>query len=401
MDTTNLSLKIRTLAKQYLQEFIAVRRHIHQHPELSYQEFQTSNYIKQQLQELGIPFQVLAKTGVVGLIQGKDPHKRTVALRADMDALPIIEENQVPYCSKNKGVMHACGHDVHTACLLGAAKILQTLKEEWYGTIKLIFQLGEEKNPGGASLMIQEGVLENPTPSCIFGLHVHTDLEVGKISMVAGPCMASADEIYVTVKGQGGSIGLRHQLVDTPLITSQIILSLQQIISRRRPTFSPSVLSISSITGGDSFDTIPSSMSLKGTFRALDNDWRLKAHDLIKQTVTGVAHALGGEVDLSIDKGYPVLVNNPQLYEHSKQQAIDFLGKEQVLETEIRLGAEDFSYYAQKIPACFYRLGVRSSNKKSIPPVHTALFDIDEQAIETGMAMMSLFGAIGDFKKNS
>jgi len=385
--------KIKSLAKKYSPEFIEVRHHLHAHPELSYQEFETSKFVQNKLAELGIPFEVIATTGVVGLIKGKNPEKRIIALRADMDALPIKEENDVPYKSKNEGVMHACGHDVHTTCLLGAAKILNELKNEWEGTIKLIFQPGEEKNPGGASLMIKDGVLENPKPSGIIAMHVHTGMPVGKLSFRSGKVMASADELYFTIKGKGGHAASPHLCVDPILIASQLIISLQQVVSRNSNPFNPSVLSITSVHGGATTNVIPTEVKLMGTFRAMDEAWREQAHELITKISTDLVHSMGGEVDIHIDKGYPAVINNEQLNEVARNAAEEFSGKENVEETELRMGAEDFGYYAQQIPACFYRLGVMNKEKGIISGVHTSTFNIDENAIEVGMGIMAWLGS--------
>src|SRR5215469_2959626 len=284
--STMLKERIRLLARQYAPDFIAIRHHLHAHPELSYQEFQTSAFVRQQLTKLGIPFEVMAGTGVVGLLKGKNADSRVIALRADMDALPIKEENDVPYRSTNEGVMHACGHDVHTTVLLGAARILEELKGDWEGTVKLIFQPGEEKNPGGASLMIKEGVLKEPTPQAIFGLHVHPGLETGKLSFRGGMVMASADELYITIKGKGGHAAAPHQTVDTVLVASHLVVALQQVISRNRNPLSPSVLSITSFQGGHTTNVIPSEVKLMGTFRAMDEEWRFRAHGLIRKQAT-------------------------------------------------------------------------------------------------------------------
>jgi len=384
---------IQSLAKQFAPEFIAVRHHLHSHPELSYQEFETSKYVQGKLKEFGIPFEVKATTGVVGLIKGKNPESRIIALRADMDALPILEENDLPYKSQNPGVMHACGHDVHTTCLLGAAKILQELKNEWEGTIKLIFQPGEEKNPGGASLMIKDGVLENPKPQGILALHVHTAMEVGKLSFRGGQVMASADELYITVKGKGGHAASPHLVVDPILIASHLIIALQQIISRNNNPFNPSVLSISAINGGNTTNVIPNEVKLMGTFRAMDEEWRFKAHELIRQTAENLTRSMGGDVLLHIDVGYPCVMNNEQLSNNARQLAETFQGAENVSETELRMGAEDFGYYAQQIPACFYRLGTMNKSKGIISGVHTPTFNIDEDAIENGMGMMAWLGS--------
>ena len=391
--------KIKALAKQYAPDFIEVRHHLHAHPELSYQEFETSKFVQQKLNGYGIPFEIKATTGVIGLIKGKNPDKRVIALRADMDALPIKEENDIPYKSMNEGIMHACGHDVHTTCLLGAAKILNEIKDEWEGTVKLIFQPGEEKNPGGASLLINEGVLENPRPSSIFGLHVHPGLAVGKMSFRSGKVMASADEIYITIKGKGGHAASPHLCIDPVLIASHLIISLQQIASRNNNPHNPTVLSITSIQGGATTNVIPAEVKLKGTFRAMDEEWRFKAHELIRTLSTNLVKSMGGEIDLLIDVGYPSVYNNEALHEHAKQKAEIFIGASNVEETEKRMGAEDFGYYTQLIPGCFYRLGVMNEAKGIVSGVHTPTFNIDESAIETGMGMMAWLGATSSFIK--
>jgi amidohydrolase len=389
--------KIKALAKQYAPEFIEVRHHLHAHPELSYQEFETSKFVQQKLKEFGIAFEIKATTGVVGLIKGKNPGKRIIALRADMDALPIKEENDVPYRSKNEGVMHACGHDVHTTCLLGAAKMLNELKNEWEGTVKLIFQPGEERNPGGASLMIKDGVLENPKPQAIFAMHVHPGLELGKLSFRAGKVMASADELYITIKGKGGHAASPHLCIDPILIASHLIISLQQLISRNNNPFNPSVLSISSFQGGNTTNVIPNEVKLLGTFRAMNEEWRFRAHELIRKLATDLVYSMGGEIDLHIDVGYPAVHNNEQLNEIAKKKAQEYIGANKVEETELRMGAEDFGYYALQIPACFYRVGVMNAAKGITSGVHTPTFNIDENAIEIGMGIMAWLGSSANF----
>lgn len=384
---------IKSLAKKYASEFIEVRHHLHAHPELSYQEFETSKFVQGKLKELEIPFEIKATTGVVGLIKGKNPDKRIIALRADMDALPIKEENDIPYKSKNEGVMHACGHDVHTSCLLGAARILNELKNEWEGTVKLIFQPGEEKNPGGASLMIKDGVLENPKPQAIFALHVNTILEVGKLSFRSGKVMASADEIYITVKGKGGHAASPHLTIDPILISSHLIIALQQLISRNNNPFNPSVLSITSFNGGNTTNVIPNEVKLMGTFRSMDEEWRFKAHELIRQTAENLTRSMGADVDLHIDVGYPCVMNDEKVNSDARKKAEEFMGTENITETELRMGAEDFGYYAQQIPACFYRLGTMNKAKGITAGVHTPVFNIDESAIEIGMGMMAWLGS--------
>ncbi len=389
----SIQQQIKNLAKKYAAEIISIRHQLHANPELSYQEFETSKFIQQQLTALNIPFEIKATTGVIGLLKGKNPEKRVVALRADMDALPISEENDIPYKSTNPGVMHACGHDVHTSCLLGAAKILSELKNEWEGTVKLIFQPGEEKNPGGASILIKEGVLENPAPKNIFGMHVHTTLEKGKLSFRSGMVMASADEIYITIKGKGGHAASPHLTADTILIASNLIVSLQQLISRNNSPFNPSVLSITSIHGGNTTNVIPSEVKLMGTFRAMNEEWRYKAHELIKTMATQMVESMGAEIDLKIDIGYPSVLNNEALTVAATKTAETFVGKENVEETELRMGAEDFAFYSHKIPGCFFRLGTANIAKGITAGVHTPKFNIDEDAIEIGMGMMALLGA--------
>ena len=392
-----LKQTIQQLAAKYKEEFIQVRRYLHAHPELSYQEFETSKFVQEKLTELNIPFTVMATTGVVGIIEGNNPDARVIALRADMDALPINEENDVEYKSTKKGIMHACGHDVHTTCLLGAAKILNETKNNWEGTVKLIFQPGEERNPGGASYMIRDGALENPKPQGIIGLHVHPGLNIGKLSFRKGRVMASADEIYITIKSKGGHAAAPHLTADTVLIASHLIVSLQQIISRNNNPTSPSVLSICSIQGGHTTNVIPSEIKLMGTFRAMDETWRYKAHELITKQAKAIVEGMGAEIELKIDVGYPTVDNDPVFTTETWKQADEYFGKENVLETELRMGAEDFGYYTQIIPGCFFRLGVKNEINGIVHNVHTPKFNIDEQAIEYGIGTMAWFGATVQF----
>jgi hippurate hydrolase len=384
---------IKRLAGDYTADALAIRHHLHAHPELSYQEFETSAYIQRQLTEYGVPHTVMATTGVVGIIEGKNPGSRIIALRADIDALPIKEENQVPYKSRNEGVMHACGHDVHTTCLLGAARILQQLRNEWEGTVKLIFQPGEERNPGGASIMIREGVLENPAPEAIFGLHVHPQMEVGKLSFRSGKVMASADEIYITIKGKGGHAAAPHWTTDIILVASHLVVALQQIVSRNSSPFSPSVLSICSFQGGYTTNVIPTEVKLMGTFRTMDESWRFKAHELIEKQARAITTGMGADIDFRIDVGYPTVYNHEALNHIAVELAEAYMGKDKVLETELRMGAEDFGYYSQHIPGCFYRLGTGNIGKGITSGVHTPTFNVDETAIPIGMGIMAWLGA--------
>lgn len=377
------------MANRYAPEFIGIRQHLHAHPELSFKEYNTSGFIQEKLTEFGIPFRAgVAGTGIVAMIEGK-PSGKVIALRADMDALPIKEANEVPYKSKNEGVMHACGHDVHTTCILGAAKILQELKAQWDGTVKILFQPGEEKHPGGASLMIKDGALENPRPQAILGMHVLPDMETGRLGFRGGMYMASADEIYFTVRGKGGHAAAPDLTADTILVASQLVVSLQQVISRDRNPFSPSVLSVCAFNGGFTTNVIPAEVKLMGTFRAMDEAWRFKAHELIKKQAAGIAQATGAEIEVNILVGYPCVYNNEAVTEKARRLSVDYLGGANVVDTELRMGAEDFAFYSQVVPACFFRLGTGNKAKGIVSGVHTPTFDIDESAIETGMGAMA------------
>lgn len=384
-----LQEKIQQLAKKYFSEVQANRRHLHSHPELSFQEFETAKFIAQKLQSYQIPFQAgVAGTGLVAYIEGKNPDSKLTALRADIDALPIIEANDVPYKSKNEGVMHACGHDVHTASLLGAARILNELRNEFEGTIKLLFQPGEEKIPGGASLMIQEGVLQ-PKPQAVLGQHVMPLLPVGKVGFREGMYMASADELYVRVIGKGGHGAMPENCIDPVLIASHIIIALQQIVSRNAPPKIPSVLSFGKVIAQGATNIIPNEVYLEGTFRTFDEEWRSLAHQKMVKIAQSIAEGMGGACEFEVRRGYPFLKNNPELTQKAKQAAIAYLGEDNVVDLDIWLAAEDFAYYSQVADACFYRLGTRNESKGIVSGVHTPTFDIDEQALEIGAGLMA------------
>jgi amidohydrolase len=382
--------KIKALAKAQLAEAIATRRHLHSHPELSFQEHNTAAFVAQKLQEIGIKHQTgVANTGLVGLIEGRNPSKRVVALRADMDALPITETNEVPYKSQNPGVMHACGHDAHTTSLLGVAKILHTLREEFEGTVKLIFQPAEEKLPGGASLMIKEGVLENPTPAGIIGQHVMPQIDAGKVGFRKGMYMASTDEIYVTVKGKGGHGAMPHLNIDPVLITAHIIVALQQIVSRNAKPNTPSVLSFGKVIANGATNVIPNEVKMEGTFRTLDEQWRTDAHVKMIKMAESIAEGMGGSCEFNVVRGYPYLINDEALTERAITHAKEYMGAENVEELDIWMAAEDFSFYSQAIAGCFYRLGTRNEARGITSSVHTPTFDIEESALETGMGLMA------------
>lgn len=381
--------KIQELAASIFNDVVGCRQHIHANPELSYQEFETSKFVKDKLSAWGIEFTDCANTGVVGLIKGNLPSDKVIALRADMDALPILEANDKPYASKNPGVMHACGHDVHTSSLLGSAYILNQLKDEFGGTIKLIFQPAEELLPGGASIMIKEGVLENPKPNYIVGQHVMPLIESGKVGFRSGIYMASTDELYVTVTGKGGHGAQPHQNIDPVLIASHIIIALQQIVSRNADPRLPSVLSFGKVTANGATNIIPNEVKIEGTFRTLDEDWRAEAHKRMKKMAEGIAEAMGGSCDFDIHKGYPFLINEEKLTANARSFAEEFLGKENVIDLDIWMAAEDFSFYSQVTDACFYRLGTGNAAKDTQYSVHTPKFDIDEDALKISTGLMA------------
>lgn len=394
-----LKERIKALAKELKEEVIATRRHLHANPELSYQEYKTSEFVKGKLEELGVlKLEQKADTGWSALIEGKNPGKKVIALRADMDALPIIEANDVPYKSKNKGVMHACGHDAHTASLLGAAKILNEVKDQFEGTIKLIFQPGEEVAPGGASLMIKDKVLENPRPSGIIGQHVMPLIPAGKVGFRQGLYMASADELYVTVKGKGGHGAMPETLIDPVLIASHMIVALQQIVSRAASPKIPSVLSFGRVEALGATNVIPNEVKIQGTFRTLNEEWRAKAHKKMLQIAHGIVEGMGGELDFEIKKGYPFLKNDPELTKRATTAAKDYLGEENVVDLDLWMAAEDFAYYSQEIDGCFYRLGTRNEERGIVSGVHTPTFDIEEDALEIGAGLMAWL-AVSELQK--
>ena len=383
--------QIQALARQFHADTVANRRHLHAHPELSFQEVQTGKFVAARLAELGIEHKHgIATNGVVALIKGKNPRKRIIALRGDMDALPIREANNVPYKSQNEGVMHACGHDVHTSSLLGTARILHELRGQFEGTVKCIFQPAEEKLPGGASIMIREGVLESPRPTSIFGQHVHPPLRAGMIGLKPGIYMASADEIYVTVKGRGGHGAMPHECIDPVSITAQLIVSLQQIISRYADPGIPTVLTFGKINSvGGATNVIPNEVKMEGTFRTMNEKWRAEAHKRMKKMAETIAKSMGAACEFNIVKGYPVLYNHEELTLRTKKWAVEFLGKDKVVDLPLRMTAEDFAYFSQAMPACFYRLGTGNPERGITSPIHTDTFDIDESALETGVGLMA------------
>ena len=380
--------RIQQLAAAHAADTVAVRRHLHAHPELSFQETNTAAFVTKELQKLGLQPRAIANTGVVALIEGR-PGGPTVALRADMDALPIIEANDVPYKSTVSGVMHACGHDVHTASLLGAARILNELKGEFQGSVKLMFQPGEERLPGGASLMIKEGVLENPRPASVLGQHVFPHLPAGKIGVRPGRYMASTDELYLTIRGKGGHGAMPEMNLDPVLVAAHIIVAAQQIVSRRANPKIPSVLSFGKVIANGATNIIPNEVYLEGTFRTLNEAWRDEAHGHLRTLCEGLAASMGAVCELEIRRGYPYLENEPALTARVRAAAEAYLGPENVVDLDQWMAAEDFAYFSQAAPACFYRLGTRHADGRFASSVHTPTFDIDEQALATGPGLMA------------
>jgi len=381
--------QIQQLSQKIFEEVVANRRYLHSHPELSFQEVQTSAFIAGKLDELGLQYQKMADNGLVALIRGERPSDNVVALRADMDALPITETNDVPYKSRNTGVMHACGHDAHTSSLLGTAKILTELKSQFGGTIKLIFQPAEERLPGGASLMIKEGVLENPKPQAVLGQHVMPLIDAGQVGFRAGKYMASTDELYVTVKGKGGHGAQPQQNIDPVIITAHILTALQTLVSRAADPKSPTVLSFGKVIANGATNVIPNEVYLEGTFRTMDEQWRKDAHIKMKKMAEGIAESMGGSCDFNIMHGYPFLVNEEKLTASARSHAEDYLGKENVLDLDLWMAAEDFAYFSQAADSCFYRLGTRNESRGITSSVHTPTFDVDEEAFKISTGLMA------------
>ena len=380
--------KIKQLAESIFDEVVSIRRHLHKNPELSFNEYKTSAYIKSVLSAWDIPFtEDIADTGIVVLLKGNNPSSSTIALRADFDALPIVEENEVDYCSVNNGVMHACGHDAHTASLLGAINILNTLKAEWEGSVKCIFQPAEEMLPGGAQQMIKEGVLENPKVEKMLGQHVFPDLEVGKVGFRPGKYMASTDELHIAIIGKGGHASLPEKYNSPLLAAAKLITALDEFSKKEKDR--PCVLAIGFIEGLGSTNVIPEQVKLKGTLRAMDEDFRIKTHEKMLAISSAVAETYSLTIDFDIRKGYPCLVNDEAVTKKSIVFAKEYMGTENVIDLPIRMTAEDFSYYSHQVPSCFYRLGTANKSKGITHGLHTSRFNIDESSLKVGMGLMA------------
>lgn len=390
---TNLHHLIREKAAEIFEKVKAYREHMHRYPELSYQETETMKFVSKTLDELGISNETgIGKTGVVAIIKNSSHSDESpcIALRADLDALPIQEENEIAFKSTVEGVMHACGHDVHTSILLGTAEILHSMKEELPYPVKLIFQPGEEKNPGGATLMIADNVLHDPEVKEMYALHVFPEMEVGKVGFRQGLYMASCDEIHLTIHGKGGHGANPHQCIDPIVIGANIVTQLQQIVSRKCDPKIPCVLTFGHFEAIGATNVIPSHAHLKGTFRTMDENWRAEALQLIDSQIHSIVEIQGGTVELEISKGYPYLENDPLITNKLKEKSVAFLGSDKVEDLPIRLTSEDFAFYSHEVPVCFFRLGVRNESKGITYGVHHPKFNIDDEALKIGMEIMSL-----------
>jgi amidohydrolase len=391
--------QIKHLAQQYFKEVVLFRRHLHQYPELSFQEFKTSEYVSSILDKHHIKYtKGIVKTGVVAIIEGKNPSKKTILLRADLDALPIEEKNNVDYKSQNPGIMHACGHDVHTASVLGTAIILNQLKDNFEGTVKIMFQPGEEVLPGGSSLMIKEGVLQNPKVDLAIAQHVFPSMEVGKVGFREGMYMASTDELHITITGKGGHAAMAGEYNNPLVVAAHIITEIEKQfpyvidaegVARNSQNNIPTVIAFGKIEGKGATNVIPESVYLAGTFRTMDELWRKEVKSKIKEIVNTISSQYNTKADINIMDGYPFLTNDVEVTKDCKQAAIDYLGKENVEDLPLRMTAEDFAYISQEVPSCFFRLGTGNISKGITSGVHTSTFDIDEKALEISIGLMA------------
>ena len=400
--------RIKTTIADLRADMIAWRRHLHQHPELSFHELNTVRYVVDRLRAEGIVVRDgvgkltpdAPDTGAIALVRGEQgPSDACIAIRADLDALPITEVGKDAYRSKSPGVMHACGHDAHTAMVLGAGLALHRLRAHWSGTVMLVFQPGEEKEPGGASLLVKEGVFNDPRPSGILGQHVTPELPTGKLGFRSGAFMAAADELYITVKGHGGHAGSPHLAIDPVPIAAQLILALQQVVSRRNRPGQPMVLSLGKVIANGATNIIPDEVRIEGTLRTFDEAWRTELHRMLPELGRGICEGLGAKVDFTIVKGSPVVKNDPELTARIREAAIAYVGVENIVDMDIRMGAEDFAYYTHVMPGCFFRLGTGNPTKPGTQSgLHRAEMDIDEDALELGAGMMA-WGAIRELAR--
>ncbi|MBX3253732.1 MAG: amidohydrolase [Chitinophagaceae bacterium] len=384
-----LKEEIQQRAGELFNEVTGWRRHLHAHPELSFQEFETSTYVKLVLDSMGVSWQPIAHTGVLAVIKGDLPSDKVIALRADMDALPITEQNNISYTSQNNGVMHACGHDAHTSSLLAVIKILQSFKHVFGGTIKCMFQPGEERLPGGATLMISDGALSYPVPAAVIGQHVMPAIECGKVAFRKGKFMASMDELKVTVMGKGGHGAQPQDNIDPVVIASHIVVALQQVVSRMANPFTPTVISFGRFIADGAINVIPDAVHIEGTFRTFDETWRNRAHTEMKKIAEGTAESMGGRCEFTINRGYPYLFNNEWLCDELSGYAVEYLGRENVIEAQQWMASEDFAYYSHVADSCFYLLGTGNEAKNITSSLHTSTFNIDENALLVSTGLMA------------
>jgi len=378
---------IKLLAEKFYNEIVEYRRHLHQNPELSTFEQNTANFICSKLDEIGLKYKKdVGGYGIFGFIEGKNPEKKCVAIRADMDALPIKEETSLPFKSKNEGVMHACGHDVHMSSQLGAIKILNELKDKFEGRVMFIFQPSEEFYPGGALKMLREGIFDEVTPSNIFAYHSTPEIDCGYIGMKEGKCMASTDEIYIDIIGKGGHGATPDLNIDPIVVASHIVIALQTIVSRNASPTIPTTFSIGKFIADGRTNVIPNTVHMEGIIRTFDENWRKECHSLIERISTQTAKAFGAEAKVFIDHGYPYVYNDPSLTQKAIKLSKDYFGEDKVLNLDARMTAEDFSYFSQKAPSCYYRVGTRKKGEP-ITNLHTSNFDVDEKCLENAMGI--------------
>jgi amidohydrolase len=383
--------RFRDSVEEILPGVIADRRHLHEHPELGFEEVETSRFVAERLQSLGVEDirTGIAKTGVTGLIRGSQGPGKTVLLRADMDALPILEENDVPYVSQHPGVMHACGHDGHTAMLLGVARLLSEQRDSFAGTVKLLFQPAEELPPGGAKPMIEAGVLNDPPVDAVFGIHVDQDEPVGKISLAPGPVMAAADRFTILIKGKGGHGAKPQTSVDPIAIGAQIVTALQTLISREYDPVATGVVSVCAFLSGSAFNVIPDTAELRGTVRTFTPENRTMLSERIPELVKGIAAAMRAEAEVRYDFGYPATINDPAMTELVREVVTEVVGAENVIDAEPQMGAEDFSYFLRERPGSFFFIGSKNEERGLTWGHHHPRFDIDEAVLGVGVESLA------------
>lgn len=388
--TEEIIREIKVLAAALHDEVTAIRRHLHAHPELSFQEYETAAYVSEQLDKWGIAHQrSVGGTGISGLLTAADAGHPCIALRAELDALPITEQNQTPYSSLRPGVMHACGHDVHTACLLGALYILHQLRHHWSGAIRFIFQPGEEQLPGGATLMIRDGVLANPVPDAIIAQHVFVPLRAGQVGFHPGRYMASSDEWYITVKGKGGHAAEPEATQNPIYAVADLLCRLHDLRRELEQAEIPTILSAGTIHAGTATNIVPDEATISGTLRTLDEHWRREVKNRIRQLVQSFSDEHNIAISCVLEEGYPALMNDSYITGLCRQAAAQYVGQNNVHELPVRMASEDFAYYLQQVPGCFFRLGVGNPEQGIISGVHSATFDIDEAALETGTGLLA------------